>query len=120
VFDWTSYLHLAEELAQRSEEAAHRSAISRAYYAAFHVAKERAESVGLGIADTDGRGSHVACWTSYKNSAQRRDRQLGARGDELRVIRNRADYEDEFPGASERASQAVEEARRLINGLREP
>jgi len=34
-FDWKQYLSLADELSKRSEEAALRSAVSRAYYAAF-------------------------------------------------------------------------------------
>jgi len=37
-FEFADYLDLAEELAARSEEAAWRSAKSRAYYAVLHVA----------------------------------------------------------------------------------
>lgn len=37
-FEFASYLDLADELAARPDEAAWRSAISRAYYAVLHVA----------------------------------------------------------------------------------
>ena len=46
-FDWTEYLTLAQELVQREEEACLRSAISRAYYAAFGKARERLEQEAI-------------------------------------------------------------------------
>lgn len=43
-FDWLDYLTLAQNLVEQtvivSEQAKFRSAISRAYYAAFHQAKQ--------------------------------------------------------------------------------
>ena len=39
MFDWNDFKTLAEELRQRNDEAAQRTAISRVYYAVYHRAK---------------------------------------------------------------------------------
>ena len=39
MFDWADYLRLAQELAQRGEESCKRSAVSRAYYSVFNLAR---------------------------------------------------------------------------------
>ena len=51
MFDWTSFLELAEELAKREGEAELRSSISRAYYAVFHTSRHLAEELGLQVPD---------------------------------------------------------------------
>ena len=62
VFDWRDYLHLAERLsARQSDEAAHRTAISRAYYAAYHVAAAYARRTGLLL----GRHTHERVWEAF-------------------------------------------------------
>jgi uncharacterized protein (UPF0332 family) len=38
-FDWNEYLRLAQSLAEDEGDAARRSAVSRAYYAAFNRAR---------------------------------------------------------------------------------
>jgi uncharacterized protein (UPF0332 family) len=63
-FDWAEYLRLAEELAQRpDDEAAHRSAISRAYYAAFGRACTHLMQQSLPV--SPGEGSHKRIWESF-------------------------------------------------------
>jgi hypothetical protein len=48
MFDWSRYLDLADELARRvSDEAAERSAISRAYYAAFGMSRRHLVQSGI-------------------------------------------------------------------------
>jgi hypothetical protein len=39
MFDWSDYLTLAKQLATNADEASKRAAISRAYYAAFGLAR---------------------------------------------------------------------------------
>lgn len=46
-FDWAGYLSLADYLASRPDEAARRSAISRAYYYVYNIALRRAEQNGF-------------------------------------------------------------------------
>ena len=58
--DWNNYLTLADELAKRTDnEAALRSAISRAYYAAFHAVRSYLQSY-QGLTENPGEGSHQA------------------------------------------------------------
>ena len=57
-FDWTGYLTLAEALSKaHSDEAKLRAAISRAYYAAYVIARRYWESAGNNLQDSD--SSHV-------------------------------------------------------------
>ena len=41
-FDWKTYHQLAKKLLEENNEAAYRSAVSRAYYAAFNVLRLKA------------------------------------------------------------------------------
>ena len=45
-FDWNEYLSLATTLSEKADEASQRTAISRAYYAAFHAATLHAKRNG--------------------------------------------------------------------------
>lgn len=62
-FDWDGYLFLAEELALRVDEAAKRSAISRAYYSVFNLAFARAESTAGSF--PGGESYHNWCWNKF-------------------------------------------------------
>ncbi len=65
-FDWFEYLTLAEELALRmKEEAAVRSAISRAYYAGFNLARIRLGQNNVPLARHLSLGSQEARWRAY-------------------------------------------------------
>jgi uncharacterized protein (UPF0332 family) len=58
VFEWIDFLELAEDLAARQhDEAAARTAISRAYYAAFHAG--RGYLVRAGIPLDRSRNAHL-------------------------------------------------------------
>ncbi len=114
-FDWTQYLMLAEELAQRTDEAALRSAISRAYYAVYcsAVAVLRREGVAL-----PGLGVHQLVWSSYQTDPRRQRVNIGNVGNRLRVFRTRADYEATFVRLPETTIEALELARRALRQIR--
>ncbi|MCY0987352.1 hypothetical protein OV203_09480 [Nannocystis sp. ILAH1] len=59
MFDWMTFHGLAVELATREDVAAHRSAVSRAYYAAFHAALTHAERRGASLPKVE---KHAALW----------------------------------------------------------
>lgn len=60
-FGWEGFLDLAEELSQRrGDAAAERTAISRAYYAAFHWANDDVSRRGANLTFT-GR-DHTLVW----------------------------------------------------------
>ena len=96
-FVWNDYLRLADRLGVPSEdEAAHRTAISRAYYAIFCVARNRLRSHNVTIPKHG--SSHVEVWNHYKTSPNRLARKIGDDGDRLRRSRTKADYEDIWLG----------------------
>lgn len=89
-FDWNNFLTLATELATKTDEASHRTAISRAYYCAFNLAAARAESkVGPRPKDAP---SHQWCWDQYIGTLNLACRQLGNTGDRMKRLRVKADY----------------------------
>jgi uncharacterized protein (UPF0332 family) len=89
MFDWTSYLVLARELAKQPDEASRRTAVSRAYYAIFNKARVLLEGEGAVISAT-GR-AHDDIWRTLEGAGRGR-RRLGAEGKRLREMRRKADY----------------------------
>lgn len=115
-FDWSEYLNLARELAQAmTDEAKMRSAISRAYYAAFIKARNfLQEREGLTIASEN---SHQYLINQFKNSSDPARTKLGERLKRLRVYRNQADYDNSFPRLAEKVQESLTLARRIISSL---
>jgi hypothetical protein len=111
-FDWSAYLVLAEELATRTEsEAALRSAISRAYYAAFGLATARLQREGVALPRL---AAHEAVWTGYRSHPRREWQNIGLRGDLLRGYRIQADYELTFRDLRSVAETSVTIARSVL------
>lgn len=114
-FDWRRFLDLAERLGQEADEAALRSAISRAYYAAFALARRRLVDQGCW---SQARDPHTRVWATYRNASGRACQRIGFRGFNLRDQRRRADYDDWIGGIP--ASQAVialDRAREILDLL---
>jgi hypothetical protein len=88
-FNWNDFLSLAEQLALDNDEASQRTAISRAYYAVFNVACERAiQNCGQPVGP-----KHVWCWQQYSRNPNRQCKRIGIDGDRLKKLRVRADYQ---------------------------
>lgn len=117
-FDWQEFLNLAETLLQTNTDAAHRSAISRAYYSIFNVARERAERNNCVFPpDADG-GMHKKCWNVYKRGPDPTCKQLGVDGGRLAETRVRADYKNgDYVRLAEEAAQVIRDARSFRNRL---
>lgn len=95
-FDWAEYLILAEDLVIRADtEAAARSAISRASYAALGVAASHLRRNGI---DVPVFTTHAFVWRASKHSADHRRVTVGMDLDLLRQRREAADYQSESPG----------------------
>jgi uncharacterized protein (UPF0332 family) len=121
-FDWTDYHRLAYQWLDEIElkEAYFRSAISRAYYFAFHdavrylVAAERFDPDRW-------TGLHTVVINRFENSSDLNQRKIGAKLKRLRSHRVDADYYDHVPmGSHEQAVKLVElsdEIVRKIGGL---
>lgn len=111
-FDWKSYLTLAEDLAKSGDEAAKRTAISRAYYCVFNLAFARAGDCPLQ------EGLHQWCWNRYTNHGDPSCRRLGIQGDRMKKSRVHADYR---PGEIRRLEEVVQgilqDARQFVGAL---
>lgn len=93
-FDWRDYLRLAKELSNYAEtsslqEAAARSAVSRAYYAAFCWAMDYA-SKSLGFQRSGTAEEHATLRQLLQQSGQPK---TGSRLNNLRRWRNLCDYD---------------------------
>src|ERR1041384_1418998 len=114
-FDWAAVLELADELAQRDDEAAHRTAISRAYYSAFGLARELVENEGMSFAATE--NLHSLVWKTFTDSSDDRRYYVGIDGRWLRLNRNSADYDPSLTDTGGRARQAVRKVRTVLAAL---
>jgi uncharacterized protein (UPF0332 family) len=124
-FDWSGYLILAQELASAStnssiKEAYLRSAISRAYYAAFCIARNH-----LIYKDKhsipNSQNVHWYVVDKFENSGDTTRETIGQFLRHLRSTRNIIDYRDTFsgnlPGRTKAALEEAEEIIRLLSTL---
>lgn len=120
-FDWSEYLLFARKISGEavccSEEAELRSAISRAYYAAFCCARNRARDA-LGFVPSGKGVDHQRVPEFYaRRGATDIERWLKA----LRESRNTCDYFDTMPATSEglphMLSMAIADAQAVIGAL---
>jgi uncharacterized protein (UPF0332 family) len=113
--DFRDYLPLARTLAAGATEAEWRSASSRAYYAAFHVA--RVLLLGLGFRVPQAERAHAHLWMRLSNAGHADVVAAGRRLGDLRRERNRADYDDHRPVTQAVAAQNVRFAEEIIQAL---
>ena len=120
-FDWSEYLELADWITKnaadlRSPEAAHRSAISRAYYCAFNsalallVRKREYQPTGEGK-------DHGNVVRAYQQHAAPPRKQIGTWLGRLRDRRRRADYDAEIVDPGGAATASVRDARQVMTYL---
>ncbi len=96
-FEWSEYLSFAKTLVDDpdAEESALRSAISRAYYAAFHGAKALVLIMGKHVPSTG--DAHGKVWHLCRNECGIAVRKIGNSGKNLKDDRTKADYDNPFP-----------------------
>ncbi len=112
-FDWQDYVALAQELADRPEEACLRSAVSRAYYGVFCIARNL-----KGLKEHTPKNLHWSVIEEYRNSSNREDREIGSILDKLRRARNHADYREDKPVTKGIAERAVLLAKDILTKMR--
>ncbi len=100
-FNWSEYLSLARQLARQApfaaaREARLRSAVSRAYYSVYCLARNRLVSEGHVIPRDVNPHTYVI--DQFRNSPDTKRGQLGLNLDRLRTDRNKADYFNSFQG----------------------
>ena len=113
-FDWANYLTLAKELGKRSEEEAQRTAVSRAYYAAFGKARQLLRREGTTFPPT---GIHEFVWSHFQNDADPVRQQIGLTGDRLKRVRRNADYDSTFNNLAAVLQSTLLQAEKIIKSL---
>ncbi len=114
MFNWADYLDLADNLLGQANEAAFRSAVSRAYYAAYNRALQKLiEESLIYRTDPSEPHKHKAIWDRYLDSADFPRRRVGLDGDRLRKSRTDADYNNSTPVTLSNANTRVNNARNL-------
>ncbi len=110
-FNWGDYVSLAEDLLMRTEESALRSAISRAYYGAFGIARNRKLQRITG-------NVHAQVINAYRRSGDANERAIGMILDILRRSRNEADYDADEVISKALAERAVIRAKEILARLK--
>ena len=122
-FDWSEYLNLAQELAGQTgspaiNEAKLRSSVSRAYYAVFCKARNYLRDVDGDTSIPKTGKAHRYVISKFKNSMDRRRRQIGVNLDRLRTDRRKVDYDDFVTGLSPMAVMDLRLAQQVNSTLK--
>lgn len=115
-FNWEEYLTLAETLSNNPQESYLRSAISRAYYSVFCIARNR-----TGFKNHRESNVHFVVINKLKSHPDTRIKKIGKNIDELRRYRNEADYNEDRQIDKELTNRAIilaQNAFQLISRLR--
>lgn len=120
-FDWSEYLKIANKLVQAkstfyASEGCQRTAISRAYYAAYCKARNLARDRGW-VTLTKSAKDHSIVKNHFQNSRQRNKSRIGVILDRLRDDRNDADYEDVLNNPNAIASVSIMRAKKIFRLL---
>lgn len=118
-FDWKNYISFAEELNNnRSDEAALRSSISRAYYGAFcKVRNYIGTKYASSISQTKGDGIHQKIIQVLKESEDSQEFSLGNTLHSLRDERNKADYDAHAKITKPITSIAIKTSNNILTTL---
>jgi len=121
-FDWMDFLRLAQELSTQTDaaywrDARLRSAISRAYYAAYHHARVYLEARGEYHPGKDDP-KHLYVCEQFSKSPDDARRRIGIALNRLRLDRTDADYEIRSGHiGGKTAEKDVEIARQTIESI---
>ena len=119
-FNWEDYLTLANELSTQNEgyieQARKRAAISRAYYAAFIKARNKALPE-IGRPPSNYRGGSHNYYINYYVSKGHAGREVHRKLKRLKKRRVKADYEDSFNSINKELISALRESKKIISKL---
>lgn len=116
MFDWATFLDLAETLANEPDESCRRSAVSRAYYAAFCSARNKLEDENKYT--RTGRGvDHERVWFCFQNGPDKEHKRIYQTGCILKRWRAKVDYDDEVSNLATFVNRAPRDARKLLLDL---
>ncbi|MFL5243428.1 MAG: HEPN domain-containing protein [Gemmataceae bacterium] len=110
-----AFLTVADALILQTSEASWRSAVSRAYYAAFHVAQQLFHDLGFTVPRGD--RAHGYLWLRLSNCGNSQVQIAGKDLKDLRGDRNWADYDLSFLLTQTLASNQINAAKGIIRLL---
>lgn len=113
--DFRNYLNLAVALVNGSSEAEWHSGVSRAYYAAFHVARQLLSSLNFTVPLAE--RAHGYLWLRLANAGHADVSDAGNRLNALRRERNRAEYDAHISVSQSSARTHVQRAEEIIQAL---
>lgn len=105
MMDPLEFLELADEWAVGTREGEWRSSASRAYYAAFHIARDTLSQAGFQV--PQGAQCHAYLYFRLNNCGEAAVQAASRKLSDLRELRNRADYDLKKPFAEKDAIEAV-------------
>ena len=108
-------LNLSENLSRGATESEWRCAVGRAYYAAFHQARDVLQALGFQIPRAE--LVHAFLWKRLRSCGQSSVGMAGSKLHQLRTVRNRADYDVAFDFAKKDAIAAVETSRQILDAF---
>lgn len=111
-FDWSGYLECAESLARSPDEASKRSAVSRAYYAAFNVVR-----VYLRLIPPKTGDAHRYVWEEAAKDRRREIQQIAKKGDRLKQRRRNADYDGHTTDNEWLLKDTLDQARKILETI---
>jgi uncharacterized protein (UPF0332 family) len=110
--DARDFLNLADALASGGTEAEWRSAVSRLYYAAFHVARDLVRNLGFVVPRAD--RAHSFVYLRLANCGDPQVQWAAHSLNNLRQLRNEADYDLSLRFAQAQAQGFVPVARQIV------
>jgi uncharacterized protein (UPF0332 family) len=121
-FNWADYFTLAVTISKNPsglgpKEAALRSAVSRAYYAAFCASRNLVRDRGEFKPTRTGK-DHRLVKEHFRKSPAKNRQQIAAWLDRLHIDRNEVDYEDMITNPEALARFSVINARKVLDALR--
>ena len=117
MFDWHRFLDLARQLESNSlDEAVLRTAINRAYYAAYHRASRYVRDALL-VEPTTGL-THDLVWRVLARSSDDRHRSIAERGFAMKAERTRSDYQAWYRAdLADAARKAIDVSEAIIRSI---
>lgn len=111
----SDFLPLAHQLAAASSEPEWRTAISRAYYAAFHIARQLLEELGFRVPWAD--RAHAYLTMRLNNCGDAQVQRAASELHSLRSLRNQADYDLQRPIRQSVAVAQAQISQQIIQTL---
>jgi uncharacterized protein (UPF0332 family) len=115
--NFRDFLILADELATANRETDWRTAVSRAYFAAFHGARQLLQQGGFDVPRGD--QAHAYLWLRLAHCGHADLEVEGTRLNDMRRMRNKADYDLDTALEQKTALGTVRSAFQLVDILDE-